>query len=132
MADLLSGQVQVSFGSVASSMQYLRGGQLRALGVTTNTRLDVLPDVPAIAEVLPGYFAIGWYGLGAPAGTPPEIVARLNEAANAAIADPKIKARLVELGATPLPGSPADFGKLIAAETERWAKVVRFSGARPD
>ena len=132
MADVLSGQVQVSFGSVASSMQYLRGGQLRALGVTTNTRLDVLPDVPAIAEVLPGYFAIGWYGLGAPAGTPPEIVARLNEAANAAIADPKIKARLVELGATPLPGSPADFGKLIAAETERWAKVVRFSGARPD
>lgn len=132
MTDLLSGQVQVSFGSVASSMQYIRGGQLRALGVTSPTRLDVLPDVPAIAELLTGYVAIGWYGLGAPAGTSPEIVARLNEAANAAIADPKIKARLLELGATPLPGSPADFGKLIADETERWGKVVRFSGAKPN
>ncbi len=132
MTDLLSGQVQVSFGSVASSMQYIRGGQLRALGVTTNTPLDVLPNVPAIAEILPGYFAIGWYGLGAPAGTPGDIVARLNEVSNAAIADPRIKERLVELGATPLPGSPADFGRLIADETERWGKVVRFSGARPD
>lgn len=131
MTDLLSGQVQVSFGSVASSMQYIRGGQLRALGVTSPGRLDVLPDVPAIAELLPGYVAIGWYGLGAPAGTPGEVVKRLNEAANAAIADPKISARLVELGATPLPGSPADFGKLIADETERWGKVVRFSGAKP-
>lgn len=132
MTDLLSGQVQLSFGSVASSMQYVRGGQLRALGVASSVRLDVLPDVPAIAELLPGYFAIGWYGLGAPAGTPTEVVARLNEASNAAIADPKINARLVELGATPLPGSPADFGKLIADETERWAKVVRFSGAKPN
>lgn len=132
MTDLLSGQVQVSFGSVASSMQYVRGGQLRALGVASSVRLDVLPDVPAIAELLPGYFAIGWYGLGAPAGTPTEVVTRLNEASNAAIADPKINARLVELGATPLPGSPADFGKLIADETERWAKVVRFSGAKPN
>ena len=85
-----------------------------------------------VAELLPGYFAIGWYGLGAPAGTPTEVVTRLNEASNAAIADPKINARLVELGATPLPGSPADFGKLIADETERWAKVVRFSGAKPN
>ncbi len=132
MNDLLSGQVQVSFGSVASSMQYVRGGQLRALGVTTTTRLDVLPDVPAIAEILPGYFAVGWYGLGAPAGTPAEIVGRLNAAANAAIADPKIAARLAELGATPLPGTPAEFGKLMVEETERWAKVVKFSGARPD
>lgn len=131
MTDLLSGQVQLSFGSVASSMQYIRGGQLRALGVTSPGRLDVLPDVPAIAELLPGYVAIGWYGLGAPAGTPGEVVKRLNEAANAAIADPKISARLVELGATPLPGSSADFGKLIADETERWGKVVRFSGAKP-
>ncbi|MCC8432511.1 tripartite tricarboxylate transporter substrate binding protein [uncultured Reyranella sp.] len=132
MTDLLSGQVQVSFGSVASSMQYVRGGQLRALGVASSGRLDVLPDVPAIAELLPGYFAIGWYGLGAPAGTSAEVVARLNEASNAAIADPKISARLAELGATPLPGSPADFAKLIADETERWARVVRFSGARPN
>ena len=92
----------------------------------------MLPDVPAIAELLPGYFAIGWYGLGAPAGTSAEVVARLNEASNAAIADPKISARLAELGATPLPGSPADFAKLIADETERWARVVRFSGARPN
>ncbi len=132
MTDLLSGQVQVSFGSVASSMQYVRGGQLRALGVASSGRLDVLPDVPAIAELLPGYFAIGWYGLGAPAGTSAEVLARLNEASNAAIADPKISARLAELGATPLPGSPADFAKLIADETERWARVVRFSGARPN
>ena len=132
MTDLLSGQVQVSFGSVASSMQYIRGGQLRALGVTTANRLEVLPDVAAVAEVLPGYFAVGWYGLGAPAGTPVEIVSRLNAAANAAIADPKIAARLAELGATPLPGTPAEFGKLMVEETGRWAKVVKFSGAKPD
>jgi tripartite-type tricarboxylate transporter receptor subunit TctC len=132
MTDLLSGQVQVFFGSVASSMQYIRGGQLRALGVSTAKRLDVLPDVPAIAEALPGYFAVGWYGLGAPAGTPAAIVDRLNAVANAAIADPKIAARLAELGATPTPGTPAEFGRFVAEETERWARVVKFSGARPD
>ena len=132
MTDLLSGQVQVSFGSVASSMQYIRSGQLRALGVTTTKRLDVLPDVQAIAEILPGYFAVGWYGLGAPTGTPAKVINRLNAAANAAIADPKIAARLAELGATPLPGTPAEFGKLMVEETERWAKVVKFSGAKPD
>ena len=132
MNDLLAGQVQVSFGSVASSMQYIRSGQLRALGVTTPQRLDVLPDVPAIAELLPGYRAIAWYGLGAPVGTPAAIVDRLNEAANAAIADPKIRERLLDLGATPMPGTPADFGRLVAEETQRWAQVVKFSGAKAD
>jgi tripartite-type tricarboxylate transporter receptor subunit TctC len=132
MTDLLAGQVQVSFGSVASSMQYIRGGQLRALAVTTPQRLDVLPDVAAVAEVLPGYRAIAWYGLGAPVGTPAPIVDRLNQLANEAIADPAIRAKLLELGATPMPGTPAEFGRLIAEETVRWGEVVKFSGAKAD
>ena len=132
LTDILAGQVQVFFGSVASSIQYIRSGQLRALAVTTPERLDVLSDLPTIAEFLPGYTAVGWYGIGAPAGTPAAIVALLNREVNAGLADPKIKARLADLGATALPGSPADFGRLIAEETERWAKVVRFSGAKAD
>ena len=132
LADILAGQVQVFFGSVASSIQYIRSGQLRALAVTTPKRLEVLPELPALDEFLPGYTAVGWYGIGAPAGTPAAIVALLNREVNAGLADPKIKARLAELGATALAGTPADFAKLIAEETERWAKVVKFSGAKAD
>ena len=132
LTDLLAGQVQVFFGSVASSIQYIRSGKLRALAVTTADRLDVLPDLPSISEFLPGYMAVGWYGIGAPISTPVEIVATLNREVNAGLADPTIKARLTDLGASALSGSPADFGRLIAEETERWAKVVRFSGAKAD
>jgi tripartite-type tricarboxylate transporter receptor subunit TctC len=105
---------------------------LRALGVTTATRSSELPDVPTIAEFVPGYEASQWYGIGAPKSTPAEVVERLNRETNAVLADPKIKARLAELGASVLSGSPADFGKLIVDETAKWAKVVKLSGVKPD
>lgn len=132
LADLLAGQVQVYFSSVASAIQYIRADKLRALAVTTAKRSDLLPDLPTVAEFLPGYEASPWYGLGARKGTPPEVIARLNEEVNKALADPAIKTRLAELGATPLPGSAADFGRLLVKETDKWAKVVKMSGARPD
>jgi len=130
--DLLGGQVQVTFASMPSSIEFIRAGKLRALAVTTATRSEVLPDVPTVGEFVPGYEASAWYGLGAPKATPAEIADKLNKEINAALADPKMKARLADLGGTPLLGSPADFGKLIAEETEKWGKVVKFSGAKPD
>lgn len=131
LTDLLGGQVEVVFATMPSSIEYVRAGRLRPLAVTTATRSEVLPDIPTVAEFVPGYEASQWYGVGAPKNTPAEIVAKLNQEINAALADPKMKARLADLGGTVLAGSPSDFGKLIADETEKWAKVVKFSGAKP-
>jgi tripartite-type tricarboxylate transporter receptor subunit TctC len=130
MPDLLSGQVQVMFGVVPSSLQHIRSGQLRALAVTTEKRLGVLPDVPAMAEFLPGYEASGWYGISAPKATPPEIVDKLNKEINAGLADPKMKARLADLGCLVFAGSPADYAKFVAGETEKWGKVIRAAGLK--
>jgi tripartite-type tricarboxylate transporter receptor subunit TctC len=129
--DLLGGQVQVYFPGTVSSIEYIRAGKLRALGVSTMTRVDVLPDIPTLNEFVPGYEASGWFGIGAPKATPAEIVDKLNKEVNAALDDPKMKARLADLGGTPLPGSPADFGRLIADETDKWAKVIKFAGIKP-
>jgi tripartite-type tricarboxylate transporter receptor subunit TctC len=130
--DLLGGQVQVAFASMPSSFEFIRAGKLRALAVTTATRSEVLPDVPTVGEFVPGYEASAWYGLGAPKATPAEIVDKLNREINAGLADPKMKARLADLGGTVLPGSPSDFGKLIAEETEKWAKVIRAANIKAD
>ena len=132
LTDLLGGQVQITFPTTAASIEYIRAGRLRALAVTTAKRLEVLPDLPTVAEFVTGYEASGWYGLGAPKATPAEIVEKLNKEINASLADPKIKARLADLGGDVLALSPADFGKLIADETEKWAKVVKVSGAKAD
>jgi tripartite-type tricarboxylate transporter receptor subunit TctC len=132
LADLLGGQVQVIFGTMPGVIALVRSGQLRALAVTTATRSPELPDVPTIAEFVPGYEASQWYGIGAPRNTPAEVIERLNRETNAVLADPKMKTRLAELGASVLSGSPADFGKLIVDETAKWAKVVKLSGAKPD
>jgi tripartite-type tricarboxylate transporter receptor subunit TctC len=132
LTDLLGGQVQVSFASMPSSIQYIRAGKLRALAVTTATRSEVLPDVPTVGEFVPGYEASTWYGVGAPKATPAEIIDKLNKEINAGLADPKMRARLADLGGTVLPGSPADFGKLIAEETEKWGKVVKFAGIKAE
>ena len=129
---LLGGQVQVMFASMSSSIEYVRAGELRALAMTTATHSPALPNIPTVAEFVPGYESSFWTGIGAPKNTPPEIVDKLNKEINAALADPKMKARLAELGATVLPGSPADFGKLLADETEKWAKVVKFAGIKPE
>ena len=130
-ADLVGGHVQVMFDFIPSSVEYIRSGQLRALGVTSTARAAALPDVPTLGEFVPGYEASGWFGLGAPRNTPAEIVEAINKATNAILMDEKVKARIADLGGTPLVGSPADFGKLIAVESEKWAKVVKFSGAKP-
>jgi tripartite-type tricarboxylate transporter receptor subunit TctC len=130
--DLLAGQVQVMFPGTVSSIGYIRAGRLRALAVTAATRSDALPDVPTVDEFVPGYEASNWFGVGAPKATPAEIVEKLNKEVNAGLADPKIKARFVDLGGTVLAGSPADFGKLIAEETEKWGKVVKFTGIKAD
>jgi tripartite-type tricarboxylate transporter receptor subunit TctC len=133
LTDLLGGQVQMMFGSMAgSTTKYIRSGKLRALAVTTSKRMEVLPDIPTVGEFLPGYEATGFLGVGAPKNTPATIIEKLNKELNAGLADPKIKARLADLDGTELPGSPTDFGKLIAAETAKWAKVVKFSGAKAD
>jgi tripartite-type tricarboxylate transporter receptor subunit TctC len=132
MTDLLSGQVQLYFGTTASSLEYVRTGKLRALAVTIERRLDALPDIPAVAEFVPGYEASGWFGVGAPRNTPVEIVAKLNKEIDAGVADPKMKAQLADLGGIALTGSPSDFGKLIVEETEKWGKVVKLSGAKLD
>jgi tripartite-type tricarboxylate transporter receptor subunit TctC len=130
MTDLIAGQVQVSFIAPVVSLEHIRTGKLRALAVTTATRSEALPDIPTIGDFVPGYEVSVWLGLGAPKGTPAEIVDKLNREINAALADPKIKVQLADLGGTVLPGSPADFGKLIAEETEKWAKVIKFAGIK--
>jgi tripartite-type tricarboxylate transporter receptor subunit TctC len=132
LTDLLGGHVQVTFDPVPASVEYIRTGRLRALAVTTKTRSEALPDIPALADFLPDYEASNWWGVCAPKNTPVNIVEALNREINAAFTDPKIKARLADLGAIPLRGSPADFGKLIADETEKWAKVIRFAGIKAD
>ena len=132
LTDLLAGQVQVMFAFMTSSIEYVRAGKLRALAVTTATRSEALPDAPPVGDFVPGFEASAWFGVGAPKNTPSQIIDKLNEVINAGLADPKIKARLADLGGTPLVGSPADFGKLIAGETEKWAKVVMFVGIKAD
>src|SRR5262245_33251409 len=128
--DLLGGQVQMTFASVPSSIDHIRTGKLRALGITTATRSEVLPEIPTVGESLPGYEASNWLGIGVPRGTPAEIIDVLSKEINAALADPMIRARFAELGSTGLPGSPTDFGELIAAETEQWAKVIKSAGIK--
>jgi tripartite-type tricarboxylate transporter receptor subunit TctC len=125
MSDLLGGQVQAAFSPIASALEYIRAGKLRALAATTATRQEALPDVPALAEFVPGYEATGWYGLGAPRGTPAEIVEKLNRETDAGLAAAQIKARFADLGVAIVTGSPADFGNFIAAETDKWGKVIR-------
>jgi tripartite-type tricarboxylate transporter receptor subunit TctC len=132
MTDMLSGQVQVTFGTTASTIEYIRAGTLRALAVTTATRSETLPDLPTIAEFVPGYEASAWFGVGAPRNTPAKIVDKLNSEINACLADPKLQARIADLGGVALTGSPSDFRRLIAEETDKWAKVVRFSGAKAE
>jgi tripartite-type tricarboxylate transporter receptor subunit TctC len=131
LVDLIGGQVQVMFASMSSSIEYVRAGKLRALAVTTATRSPVLPEIPTVGEFVPGYEASFWTGIGAPRNTPIENVEKLNQEINAGLASPQIKERLAGLGATALPGSPADFGKLIAEETQKWGKVVKFAGIKP-
>jgi tripartite-type tricarboxylate transporter receptor subunit TctC len=132
LTDLIGGQVQVMFDNVPTSAEHIRTGKLRGLAVTSLARSDVLPDLPTVADVLPGYEASAWYGLSVPKGTPAEIIERLNKETNAILADPKAKARFAELGASLLPGSATDFGKLVADETEKWGKVVKFAGVKAD
>jgi tripartite-type tricarboxylate transporter receptor subunit TctC len=132
LVGLLGGQVQVIFATMPSVIEQIKAGKLRALAVTTASRSPALPNVPTIGEFVPGYEASQWYGIGAPRNTPTEVIEKLNHETNALLADPGLQARLAELGATPLPGTPADFGKLVAAETEKWGKVVKFSGAKPE
>jgi tripartite-type tricarboxylate transporter receptor subunit TctC len=132
MTDLLAGQVQIVFSTPGSAMSYVKAGTLRALAVTGAGRMDVLPDVPTVAEELPDYEATSWAGIAAPAHTPAEIIERLNREINAALAEPKLKAQLANFGAVVMTGSPADFGKFIASEIEKWAKVVRFANIKPE
>jgi tripartite-type tricarboxylate transporter receptor subunit TctC len=132
LTSLLGGQVQVMFASMPATLEYVRASKLRALGVTIPKRSDVLPDIPSVSEFLPGFDAEVYYGIGAPKDTPAEIVERLNKEINAGLADPQFKARLIELGSMVLPGSPADFEKFIANETEKWAKVVKFANIKAE
>jgi tripartite-type tricarboxylate transporter receptor subunit TctC len=132
LADLIGGQIQVMFGAMPSSIPHIRAGALRALAVTTAVRSEALPDVPPLGDFVPGYEASAAFGLGAPRNTPAEIINTLNREINAAFADTGMRGRFADFGGTALPGSPADFGKLIADETEKWGKVVKFSGAKPE
>jgi tripartite-type tricarboxylate transporter receptor subunit TctC len=132
LVDLLAGQVQVGFQTLPSSIEYVRAHKLRALAVTTATRSGALPDLPTVGDFVPGYEAPTWYGLGAPKNTPAEIVEKLNNEINAGLADDKLKARLANVGGDVLALSPADFGRLIAEETERWGKVIRAANIRAD
>jgi len=132
ITDLLGRQVQVIFGTMPAVIELIKAGKLTALAVTTAERTPTLPQVPTIAEFVPGYEASQWYGLGAPRATPADVIERLNRETNAVIADPKMQARLAELGASVVAGTPAEFGKLIVEETAKWAKVVKISGAKPD
>jgi tripartite-type tricarboxylate transporter receptor subunit TctC len=130
LPDLLSGEVDAMFDPIASSISHIRAGKVRPLAVTTATRLKVLPDVPTVGDFVPGYEASGWYGIAAPKNTPAEIVARLNSEVNAALADPRVKASFADVGTAVLPGSPADFGKLLADDTEKWGKVIRAANIK--
>jgi tripartite-type tricarboxylate transporter receptor subunit TctC len=132
LTDMLAGHVQAMFGTMPASIEYVRAGKLRPLAVTSARRSELLPDLPTVGDFVPGYETSAWQGVGAPKNTPVEIIDRLNKEINAGLADPKIKARVADMGGTVLAGSPADFGKLIADETEKWGKVVKFSGAKPD
>ncbi len=132
LTDLLGGQVQVMFATPGTSIEYIRAGKLRALAVTTATRSEALPDVPTVGDFLSGFDASVWLGVGAPKNTPAEIIDRLNKEINGVLADPKIKARFADLGSTVRPGSPADFGKLIAEDTEKWAKVIKSAGIKAE
>ena len=132
LTDMISGQVQVMFDNVPTSIEFIRAGKLRPLAVTTAQRSEVLPDLPTVADFVPGYEASAWYGVGAPKGTPTEIIDKLNSEINAILANPKTKSRFAELGASLIGGTPADFGRLVVEETDKWGKVVRFSGAKPD
>jgi tripartite-type tricarboxylate transporter receptor subunit TctC len=132
LTDLLGGQVQVLFATTPGTTEYVRTGKLRALAVTTASRAKVLPDLPTVADFLPGYEASQWYGVGVPKSTPAEIIDKLNKEINAALADPGMKARFADIGGEALAGSPADFGRLIAEETEKWAKVVRAANMKPE
>jgi tripartite-type tricarboxylate transporter receptor subunit TctC len=132
LSDLLAGQVQVLFDNIPGSIGHIRSGKVRALGVTGSKRVAAIPEVPTIGETVPGYDVSIWYGIAAPRGTPPEIVAKLNRAVNAVLADPKLQARLAELGGEPMPTTPAQFGKLVAEETERWGKLIRAANIKAE
>jgi len=129
LTDMLADQVQVMFDNLPSSIGHIKAGRLRALAVTTATRSQALPDVPTVAETVPGYEASAWFGMAVPKGTPRPIIDKLNKTVNEALADPVVQARLAELGGTLIPGTPEDFGKIIAEETDKWAKVVKATGA---
>jgi len=132
LADLLAGQVQVVFDNIPGSIGHIKTGKVRALGVTAPKRVAAIPDVPTIGETVPGYEVSIWYGIAAPRGTPPEIVGKLNQAVNAVLADPKLQTRLAELAGEPMPMTPAEFGKLVAEETDKWAKVIRAANIKPE
>jgi tripartite-type tricarboxylate transporter receptor subunit TctC len=131
LTDLIGGQVEIMFESMPASIEHVRTGKLRALAVTTASRADALPDIPTLGDFVQGYEASTWFGLGAPRGTPPEIIDKLNKEINAGLVDPKLKARFIELGSAPLASTPSDFGKLIAEETEKWSKVIKLIGVKP-
>jgi tripartite-type tricarboxylate transporter receptor subunit TctC len=131
IADLLGGQVDVTFAVVTTAIEYIRAGKLRALAVTSATRQEAFPDIPTVADFLPGYEASGWFGLFAPRNTPAEIIDKLNKEVNAALADPKVKARLADLGGMVVLGSPADFEKLVVDDKEKWARVIRAANIKP-
>jgi len=132
LTDMLGGQVQAMFGTMPASIEYVRAGKLRPLAVTSARRSELLPDLPTVGDFVPGYETSAWQGIGAPKNTPAEIINKFNKEINAGLADPKIKTRVADMGGTVLAGSPADFDKLIADETEKWGQVVKFSGAKPD
>jgi tripartite-type tricarboxylate transporter receptor subunit TctC len=132
LTDLIGGQVQVSFSGVISAIEYIRTGKVRALAITTTTRFESLPDIPTVGDFVPGYEASGWQGIGAPRNTPTEIIDILNKEINARLSDPKVKAQLADMGGTALALSPAEFGKLIAQDTEKWAKVIRAANIKPE
>ena len=131
LAALLGGEVEVVFPTLPSSIEFIRTGKLRGLAMTSAVRSEALPDIPAVGEFVPGYEMSAWYGVGAPKGTPAEVIDKINREINAGLADPKMKARFAELGGTPMAMSPAEFGKLIADETEKWAKVIREANIKP-
>ena len=132
LTDLLGGQVRAAFDNLPGSIEYIRAGKIRPLAVTTVTRSDVLPDIPTVGEFVPGYEASAWNGMGAPRNTPAEIIDKLNKEITAALAAPKMEARLADLGALPMPMTPVDFAKLISEETEKWGKVVQAANLKPD